>query len=79
MRYYIADLHFCHNNLNDHMDCRGFKSTEDMNEYMIAKWNSRVRSNDEVVRRYKVEIDDENMTWTDSNGEKTKLVKKQEE
>lgn len=36
-------------------------------------------SNDEVVRRYKVEIDDENMTWTDSNGEKTELVKKQEE
>ncbi len=36
-------------------------------------------SNDEVVRRYKVEIDDENMIWTDSDGEKTELVKKQEE
>ncbi len=49
MRYYIADLHFCHENLNRHMDCRGFENAEAMNEYMIAKWNSRVRENDEVV------------------------------
>ncbi|MBO4461554.1 MAG: metallophosphoesterase [Lachnospiraceae bacterium] len=49
MRYYIADLHFCHGNLNDNMDCRGFSSVEEMNQHMIDKWNSRVRSNDEVV------------------------------
>lgn len=49
MRYYIADLHFCHSNLNQHMDCRGFESGEDLNEYMISQWNSKVRSNDEVV------------------------------
>ena len=49
MRYYIADLHFCHSNLNHHMDCRGFASGDDMNEYMIKQWNSRVRKNDEVV------------------------------
>ena len=28
MRYYIADLHFCHENLNTRMDCRGFESGE---------------------------------------------------
>ena len=49
MRYYIADLHFCHSRLNDIMDCRGFESEEAMNEYMIKQWNSRVRPGDEVV------------------------------
>ena len=49
MRYYIADLHFNHENLNTRMDCRGFESGEAMNEYMIAQWNSRVRKRDEVV------------------------------
>lgn len=49
MRYYISDLHFFHANMNEHMDKRGFASAEAMNEYMIDKWNSRVRNNDEVV------------------------------
>ncbi len=49
MRYYIADLHFCHSNLNQRMDRRGFKSGEAMNEYMIKQWNSRVKNDDEVV------------------------------
>lgn len=49
MRYYISDLHFCHSNLNQNMDRRGFESGEAMNEYMIQQWNSRVRRNDEVV------------------------------
>lgn len=49
MRYYISDLHFCHASLNDHMDMRGFASVEDMNEYMIKQWNSKVRLWDDVV------------------------------
>ena len=49
MRYYIADLHFCHSNLNQCMDRRGFESVDAMNEYMIRQWNSRVRPGDEVV------------------------------
>lgn len=49
MRYYISDLHFYHGALNDAMDCRGFRDEQDMNEYMIERWNSRVRKNDEVV------------------------------
>ncbi len=49
MRYYIADQHFYHDNLNDRMDRRGFESGEAMNEYMICQWNSRVRPKDEVV------------------------------
>lgn len=49
MRYYIADLHFFHGNLNTKMDYRGFSSAEEMNEYMIQKWNGKVRKNDEVV------------------------------
>lgn len=49
MRYYIADLHFYHAAMNDRMDHRGFASVEEMNEYMIDKWNKKVRKNDEVV------------------------------
>lgn len=49
MRYYISDLHFCHDNLNQRMDCRGFESGEAMNEYMISQWNAKVRPVDEVV------------------------------
>lgn len=50
MRYFISDLHFYHEALNKRMDKRGFISVEDMNEYMIDRWNSRVRNKkDEVV------------------------------
>ncbi len=49
MRYYIADLHFFHENMNTKMDCRGFANVEEMNEYIIEKWNKKVRNNDEVV------------------------------
>ena len=49
MRYYIADLHFFHGALNEKMDRRGFASVEEMNEYMIEKWNKKVRKNDDVV------------------------------
>ena len=49
MRYYIADCHFGHANLNSKMDKRGFASVEEMDNYMIKQWNLRVRKNDEVV------------------------------
>ncbi len=49
MRLYISDLHFFHEALNTKMDRRGFESAEAMNEYMIEKWNSRVKKRDEVV------------------------------
>ncbi|MCM1026254.1 MAG: metallophosphoesterase family protein [Roseburia sp.] len=49
MRYYIADLHFFHDALNEKMDRRGFADGEAMNEYMIEKWNRKVREKDEVV------------------------------
>lgn len=49
MRYYISDLHFFHGALNERMDRRGFASVEEMNAYMIQKWNGKVRKNDEVV------------------------------
>lgn len=49
MRYYIADTHFFHKNLIERMDNRPFKSIDEMNEYMINQWNSRVNRNDEVV------------------------------
>lgn len=49
MRYYIADLHFFHEEMNHAMDCRGFESVEQMHAYMIEKWNGKVRHNDDVI------------------------------
>lgn len=49
MRFYIADCHFYHEALNTKMDKRGFASAEQMNEYMIQRWNEKVRSCDETV------------------------------
>ena len=49
MRYYIADCHFFHENINHRMDKRGFSDALEMNEYMIKRWNDKVRRNDEVV------------------------------
>lgn len=49
MRYYISDLHFYHQTLNDQMDCRGFADGDEMNAHMIRQWNRKVRPNDEVV------------------------------
>ena len=49
MRYYIADPHFFHENLNTKMDHRGFENVNVMNQYMLEKWNKKVRKNDEVV------------------------------
>lgn len=49
MRYYMADPHFFHEGLNTKMDCRGFGSAEEMNEYILMKWNAKVRSKDDVV------------------------------
>lgn len=49
MRYYIADLHFFHEAINQKMDRRGFADGEEMNEYMIGKWNRKVRERDEVI------------------------------
>ena len=49
MRYYISDLHFFHESMNTRMDCRGFTSVEEMHQYIIERWNNKVRKNDEVM------------------------------
>ena len=49
MIYYIADCHFYHEKLLERMDKRGFSDVEEMNRYMIERWNGKVRKNDEVV------------------------------
>ncbi|MCR5067429.1 MAG: metallophosphoesterase family protein [Erysipelotrichaceae bacterium] len=47
MKYYISDTHFFHRNIED-MDHRGFSGLTDMHEYMISRWNDRIRDEDEV-------------------------------
>lgn len=49
MIYYIADCHFFHGALNTKMDMRGFESPEEMNEFMINKWNVKVTDSDTVI------------------------------
>lgn len=49
MRYYIADLHFFHEGLNESMDCRGFPSVSEMNAYVLERWNAKVKPGDDVV------------------------------
>ena len=47
MKYYTSDLHFGHKNIIKYED-RPFNSTEEMDEYLIYKWNNKVNKNDEV-------------------------------
>ena len=49
MKLYIADTHFYAEKLNTELDNRGFSSAEEMNEYMIEKWNNKVRSGDIII------------------------------
>lgn len=44
---FVGDTHFGHYNIMRH-DGRPFKTSEEMDEYMIKVWNERVSSDDEV-------------------------------
>ena len=45
--YFTADSHFGHTNIIKHCN-RPFESIEEMNETLIANWNSRVHKSDHV-------------------------------
>ncbi len=45
---YISDCHFYHENICKKMDKRGFANCDEMNDYMIKQWNSKVNQNDDV-------------------------------
>lgn len=47
MIYFTGDTHFGHQNIL-HLCGRPFECVEDMNEFLIAKWNERVRNNDTI-------------------------------
>lgn len=49
MKLYISDLHFFHEKLNVQLDNRGFSDVRSMNQYMIGKWNDKVRGGDQVI------------------------------
>ena len=48
MIWITSDHHFNHEKIIEYCD-RPFDNTSDMNEYMIAKWNSVVRPDDMVL------------------------------
>ena len=45
MEYVIADMHFNHNNIIKYCN-RPFENVQEMNEYIISKWNEDVSKND---------------------------------
>ena len=47
MIYFIADTHFNHANIIKYCN-RPFKNTDEMNKYIIRKWNSVVKETDTV-------------------------------
>lgn len=47
MKYYTSDLHFGHRRIIEYEN-RPFNSVEEMDDYLIYKWNSKVKNGDEV-------------------------------
>ena len=43
--YFTSDHHFLHNNIIQYCN-RPFSSVEEMNEYMIQKWNEKISDTD---------------------------------
>lgn len=61
-KYFISDTHFFHGNMmkftdGQNLPIRPFTSVQDMNEYMVKKWNSVVKDNDYVYHLGDVTFD----------------------
>jgi len=47
MKYYTSDLHLSHKNIIKYEN-RPFQNVDEMDDYMICKWNNKVGKGDEV-------------------------------
>lgn len=47
MKYFIADIHFCHRNVIKFSQ-RPFNNVEEMDHSLIERWNKVVRPKDDV-------------------------------
>lgn len=48
MKLYISDLHFYHENVLK-LDKRPFEDVRSMNQYLIDRWNQKVRGGDQII------------------------------
>lgn len=48
MKYFIADMHFCHADIISFSN-RPFKNVLEMNDEMVKLWNERVQSSEDEV------------------------------
>ena len=69
MRYYIADLHFFHENLNTKMDKRGFANVNAMNDYMLKRVKPRYHISEYELYFYGGALLNVFMKWQE-NGKK---------
>lgn len=76
--YFIADTHFSHHNIIRYCN-RPFSNVDEMNKYMLAKWNETVKPSDKVFfvgdfsfgKRDGVSFDQyAKLVWDNLNGQK---------
>ena len=52
MNYYIGDLHLFNRNQTDegrNYDRRPFATVEEMNQYILERWNAKINNGDTVI------------------------------